>query len=362
MVDRSTASPQPRSFGRQPAVILLSLVGLGAIAVIVTSVLRPREPVYQGQPLSYWSKQARLPDGDRQTALQAVRAAGPSAAPFLLRELRRQDSTIQRLRRQIWPLLPGPLQKHVTQPPARDDFLFFGTAELLSISGSEAHIFNALRDSNTDVRLAAVWALKRIGAAHRTEGVADRIAPLLSDRAAEVRVSAALTLGAITSNRVEIVPVLIEGLNDSSLRQSVAGNVKFGAPYALARLGPNAQAAIPEMRKLLDHPVAGARVPAAIALWRIAGDTDAVTLLVQELEIAARNKRPEDPWICSTVLSAFAEIGSAAKAATPIIVNLIEFPRRRWPGFYRTNILENARAALRQMDSELERTTKTYWP
>lgn len=147
--------------------------------------------------------------------------------------------------------------KRIARPPARDDFLFFWTSELLAISGSEATLLKALNDSNADVRLAAVWALKRMASSHRSN-IADRVEVLLKDRVAEVRVSAALTLGTIATNRVEIVPVLVDGLKDPSLREAVRENVKFGAPSVLARLGTNAQAAVPELRTRLRRQT-GAR-------------------------------------------------------------------------------------------------------
>ena len=120
------------------------------------------------------------------------------------------------------------------------------------------------------------------------------------------------------------------------------------------------KAAVPELQNLLNHPQVFGRVPAAIALWRIAQDTNAVAVLVAELEVAARNKRFEDPWAAETILTAMAELGPVAKAGTPILVNMIEFPRRSWPQFARSNILEKAHVALRQIDPEVEKQVKTY--
>jgi hypothetical protein len=298
---------------RQRLVIAAVMTAVLAVALILWR--SSREPVYQGKPLSYWSEQAR--HGDRPTALEAVRAGGPNAASFFLHELRRQNSVSVRLRRQIWPFLPKVVKPWIPEPPLKDQFLFVWTGRLLAVAGSEPHVLKGLNDVDPDVRLAATWAVQRLGSTRGSELVANRVASLLADPVPEVRVSAALALGTISSNRLEIVPVLMEGLTNQGLRQPVAANLRQSAPHVLSRLGTNVQTAAPELRNLLGRPVSVGRAPVSVALSRTAPETNAaVYRLVSQLQRVLRNPRSEDPWTCDAILNALAELGPGATAAT----------------------------------------------
>lgn len=74
-------------------VLLVALAGWG-----ISFALTPREPVYDGKPLSYWLKGYDPLEGSepgRQQADQAVRQIGTNAIPLLLRMLREQDSPLK---------------------------------------------------------------------------------------------------------------------------------------------------------------------------------------------------------------------------------------------------------------------------
>lgn len=58
-------------------------IGVAGVAVLVVAIsiwLRPREPVYQGKPVSYWVKQMQNPSNERE-ARQGMHEMG--ARPFL---------------------------------------------------------------------------------------------------------------------------------------------------------------------------------------------------------------------------------------------------------------------------------------
>jgi hypothetical protein len=67
--------------------IVLAILIVAMVGGVVWQVLRQREPVYQGKPLSVWlegytSRSARL--RGVQKAKEAVRHAGTNALPMLL--------------------------------------------------------------------------------------------------------------------------------------------------------------------------------------------------------------------------------------------------------------------------------------
>ena len=88
-------------------------------------------------------------------------------------------------------------------------------------------------------------------------------------------------------------------------------HVRDAAARILGEIGPEAQMAIPGLRKLLRDWDPPARIEAAIALYRIAGETNGISLLAAELEAS------HDGEICRRILTAFGEMGSAATDPIP---------------------------------------------
>ena len=77
---------------------LLIVFGIGTVALLLTALLRPNEPVYQGKRLSEWLEQlARVPYPERgsETATKAIRELGTNAVPCLVRVLQDRDSKIE---------------------------------------------------------------------------------------------------------------------------------------------------------------------------------------------------------------------------------------------------------------------------
>jgi hypothetical protein len=67
---------------------LLAVLLVAVVGGLAWQVTRPREPVYQGKPLSYWLvRPARDPN------FNALRALGTNAIPTLLQMLRAKDWT-----------------------------------------------------------------------------------------------------------------------------------------------------------------------------------------------------------------------------------------------------------------------------
>lgn len=331
--------------------MVLAAVGLTALISIGVTLLKPREPEYQGRPLGYWYRQARSGEASRGEVTSAFRAMGPASVPFLLRELRRQDSFSARAYRSLWPYIPMVLQRGMSMPQPRDDVLFFWVAQLLGPSAPPQQLGGLLSDRNPEIRLATLWAL--MGEPKATQLPLSAVDHLLHDSQADVRASAALLLGRLAADRSEIVPLLAEALRGRSVRPFIVTNVKVAAPDIFARLGPAARTTVPDLRKLLQEPEVFVRVPAAIALWHIDRDTNVIPNLVLDLRRASTNRSPEDAWVCDRILSAISDIGPPAEPVGPVIRDLLEHPKRSWPGFHRTNLVAKARQALRKVYPEV---------
>src|SRR6267154_2039638 len=75
--------------------IIVVLLVLAAVLLAIVYFLPSREPVYAGEPLSFWLKGYDPVEGSepgRQKADEIMREAGTNAIPTLLRMLRERDS------------------------------------------------------------------------------------------------------------------------------------------------------------------------------------------------------------------------------------------------------------------------------
>ena len=78
---------------KRKVIALLVLFGIIAGAIALHSLLRQREPEYQGKTLSAWLKVGGHGDPDEdKPAIEAVRQIGTNAVPFLLDMVRAKDS------------------------------------------------------------------------------------------------------------------------------------------------------------------------------------------------------------------------------------------------------------------------------
>ena len=115
-----------------------------------------------------------------------------------------------------------------------------------------------LSDSDVDVRVAALTALQKYGAAAKSATPAVLVAASKGD--VEARVMAIKTLDALGSDAPSTVPVLIQGLKESDIR------LRREAAGGLVRFGPDAKPALVELRRALESDDAELRVTAAEAI------------------------------------------------------------------------------------------------
>ena len=98
------------------------LISVGAVAVffLISALLRPREPAYQGKPLSYWFE--RFNTTNRSQAAIALREMGPAAVPFLLKKAKSKDgdSLYDKIYRTIYIKAPMGWKRRMALPKPFD--------------------------------------------------------------------------------------------------------------------------------------------------------------------------------------------------------------------------------------------------
>lgn len=223
--------------------IIITVIGIAAIAVIFFGSCEPRGPVYNGKSVKEWASQLRSPDASlRDQAASAIKSMGVQAVPALIRLVQTKDPGVRRWAWSVARRLPRrPRAWFFTKVPWRDpnDACFAG-AKGLGIIGPDARaaipaLARALRSPVPEVRLEAAAALGRIGPAS-----VPALTEALSDKTLEVRHAAAFALGEVGPDAQAAVPALVPMLNETNepLRASVA--------YSLSRIGP------PDLHALLE--------------------------------------------------------------------------------------------------------------
>jgi HEAT repeat protein len=245
---------------------VLIVGGLLISALLATALLRPREPVYDGQSLSYWFERLQRPNPE--AAWSAIREIGPQAVPFLLQKVRRENSAPQTWYRNTWAKLPSRV-RHLLPTPKRRQMRFRVDAALHAIGPSSIpQLISAFADPNREVKLLAISVVRSMKQPSRE--TVRRLIPLLKDRDREVRGNAILALDRTAPYRQEAVPALIDALaDDYSGGFGVTANVRELAAWTLGRMGPDAAAAAPRLMTLLTNTNSRMRDEAATALARV---------------------------------------------------------------------------------------------
>ena len=312
-------------------------------------VLRTRDPVYQGQTLSYWFDQFNTTN--RPQAAIAIRQIGTNAVPFLLEKAKSKDgdTLYERLYRTIYYRAPTILQRRLPLPKPIENTYDYRVASALQLLGLPAvpQLIEAMGDRHSKVRLAAVRVTGLIGP-EANEAV-PTLAKLVSDPNGEVRVEAVCALSVMGQHKRLAVQALIGALNDSN-RGSKPGMtvyVKENAARVLGEIGPEARSAVAPLTRLLSdtNSYSYAREQAAIALWRINRDTNVIPVLIAELESAS-----EAPAY-GRILTALREMGPSARAAVPVIIKTIK-DQRGMPNNHGIDIRAVGLKALEEIDPE----------
>lgn len=151
----------------------------------------------------------------------------------------------------------------------------------------------------------------------------------LKDRSADVSGAAARSLGALGAKAKSSVPSIVTALDDARDCSLAVSNhffmplpIRFDAAEALGRIGIEARAAIPRLRKVIvadRHPeVRGA---ATLAVLRIDPQSqEAIAAVIEELDRKEKGISDVDAAIIQTL----SELGPKARSAVPALIRCLK--------------------------------------
>jgi HEAT repeat protein len=204
------------------------LLVAAAVGLLWWSPREPREPVYDGKPISYW---LAPPVGNYIAIPTQGMAADSNAIPYLVEALDRQATPFEKAYAVVWPTLSVSLRRRL-RPPA--DPIYGREVAAITLGGMGAlaepvipALVRTLNDKVPTVRSAAARSLGQLGRGDKTVITALRAA--LSDNSEEVRLYAAVSLGQIGQKDRTIGNALVAALSANS------GWVRVNATNALMR-------------------------------------------------------------------------------------------------------------------------------
>jgi HEAT repeat protein len=173
----------------------------------------------------------------------------------------------------------------------------------------------AVRHERHGVTRSALKALGAFGPA--ATGARDTIRSLTTATDAHVRPAAVAALWAVGGDLSEVMPLLLDLLDDRiTFRISDAADL-------LGEIGPPASVALPRLRGLLTHDYEWVRVHCAAALWEIGGQAEAPAVLDALLQAMAKNSAT-----ANHVVACLDRMGPLAAPALPLLREQLAQPRR----------------------------------
>jgi len=256
-----------------------------AVALLIWVAWPAREPVYQGQPFTFWLDQYRTNFPGRgasdaaskqDEAQAAIRAIGTNALPVLLGMVGKSDLP---LKTRLLTLLR---KQSVIQVQVHNDDYYharssYGFGALGSIAKPAVPaLMELLHDKNPRVRACAAHSLSLIGP--EAEPAIPALLPLLDERNEGLPILASMdALGAIHKRPEIVIPALLRFLNGDRKEW----NYSVPTMYAIRRYGDEAKSIVPVIEEYLHHPDADKRDAALNALNRI--DPEAANKAVRSM-------------------------------------------------------------------------------
>lgn len=268
--------------------IVTGLLAAGAVGALLWRASGPREPVFEGRPLTSWldhhvaSSAASPPYGSPgwKKADEVIRHIGTNAIPILLEMIRAKDRPPFVLK-----LMETARRFALAQMKYRHAMLRHEEAEYAfrmlgtnAVSAVPELIRIYEQNISASSQRCAALALGHVGrgAQAALPALIERF-PHTNDDVRFYAVSAVMHIGG--EPRV-VIPALTTALKDPNV------NVRWNALVGLSRFGGRARPAVPEIMKMLNDPgmVGGSSITQQVetALWRIAPETVGKPLVVED--------------------------------------------------------------------------------
>jgi hypothetical protein len=180
----------------------------------------------------------------------------------------------------------------------------------------------ALQHRNSSVRRVAAVAIGRTLLPQDALSQAlPALADLLLDPDPKVRLAAVATLEKMEASAKLAVPKLILAALDATVDPPPPQQPSFRCRvvHLLGKIGREAAPAGPALERLLEVRNRELRVQAAIALWRVEGNTNVIPMLTAELDQNSLAMSLE-------VLAALREMGPAAKSVASTLMKQAQLP------------------------------------
>jgi hypothetical protein len=317
---------------------------LAVVLVGEMVLLRHTEPSYEGRGINEWidhyayfiqpgwsPNQPPLREKEREPAvalaLAAIKSIGAQGVPYILERVRIGDSTWHKRYDDWWSASPYWLRSRMPKPkmPIQPNM----AGGLLFEIGPPGipYARDALKSSNPIIRQTGLTALEIFAQNSNDLRMATQgLIPELADSVPEFRQHAAYILGEIGPAASNAVPALIINLDDKDMGEHGGPSIPVRAwtAEALGKIGPAASNAVPKLQSMLQHPESQllpdtyALTSAALALWRISSDEEAL------LQVANRTFALPDQEIKMEWVDELGKLGPRAKRTVPFLLKELD--------------------------------------
>jgi len=227
------------------AVCLTVLFALGCLLVFSH---RP-EPIINGKPESFWVN--GLPAN-----FQEIAGLGSNAVPVLLKAIERRQDPITRTYRDLWPKLPGWIQRRWPRPVDAPALRKAAAAMLSRMADHKVLIAILKNNPDPEVRLWVIMPLMQ----NSERPITLALIEALQDKDTRVREVAMAGLATNDRDIKPAIPALIKCLRDK------VPAMRWWAVKILGSQPAGIEAALPELKRALKDPDKRVRDAATEAL------------------------------------------------------------------------------------------------
>jgi len=185
------------------------------------------------------------------------------------------------------------------------------------------HFQEALKDKNLFVRGIALARLGELGPEAKS-AVPELLESVKKDK--DFSRSVAIALGQIGPEAKAGIPFLLELLTDEK-NDARQHDTRVQAALAIWRIEQNKEVSLPVLRQGLKSPQENVRIEAALALWRMGEEKEKMMDLLMEClkdtKSRTRKQALQARFVRFRAAEALGEIGPDAKAAVPLLIELL---------------------------------------